>query len=648
MRFNKSLSFKISFSILLAVLLIFTAIFLYNYIISSDLLMKNVKSNVMNMADRKALRIEKVLEVSASIPKNLSYFLESGSYTEKDLEVFVQQIVDGNEEVFGSCIAFEPYAYNSDSLYYAPYSFKADGGIVFKYLNSPAIDYFNQDWYRIPKEMMKPVWTEPYFDEGGGDILMCTHSVPFFYQNNSKKIRGIITIDISLEWLKEFVEDIKVYENGYAFLISSTGNVITHPLEDQIGQENVFDIASEKGYDILLRAAEAMVRGESDFIPYESPMIDGKTWLYYTPLKSSGWSLAVIIPEREFMADLFILNRDLLIIAVLGFVILLLIIIIISKRITNPLRMLSIAAQEIGHGDFNAKLPGISTSDEIGRLNASIGSMQFELKNYINDLKETTAAKEKIESELQIARDIQQGIIPKLFPAFPNIDSIDLFAVLDPARDVGGDLYDFFFVDEKHLCITIGDVSGKGVPASLFMAITRTLLRAKMNKNTSVEAVIREMNNELCLDNANAMFVTLFLGIIDIETGQLLYCNAGHNYPLLANSNGGVVELQGTHGTPLGAMPDLDYGRSEHMLKDGDLLVLYTDGIPEAIDLKEIQYSEERLIKTLESEYNESPTNITKSVLKDLHNFVGEAEQFDDITMLAVRWFQLDQKNNGN
>jgi len=634
----RSLSLKISISILTAVLLVFAAIILYNYNISRDLLLKNVEENVKNLADSKALKIENLLESSAKVPQNLAIILESTEYDIEDLKAYLELIVERNPVVFGSCIAFEPYIFDPDSQYYAPYMFKSSDGLTFKYLHSREVHYFGQEWYELPAELLKPIWTEPYFDEGGGEILMCTYSVPFFMSKDQEKLKGIVTIDLSLEWLKDFVESIKAYENGFAFLISAKGTIITHPKEDQAVMQNIFEIAEERDYEVLRKAAEDMIGGGSGFIPFETPLIDGKAWLFYTTLPASNWSLSIIIPEDEFMTDLHELNRDLLILGISGFVLIMLIVIFISRRITKPLTSLARVATEIGKGEFDTKFAPSISKDEIGQLNASIHKMQTELKNYIKDLQETTAAKEKIESELQIARDIQQGIIPKIFPAFPERDTIDLFAMLEPARDVGGDLYDFFFIDDEHLCFTIGDVSGKGVPASLFMAITRTLLRARMDTSFSVNEVIEAMNNELCLENENAMFVTMFLGILNVETGHIVYCNAGHNYPFIIKPDGKVVELKGTHGTPLGAMPDMVFGSSELQLDSHDTLMLYTDGVSEAIDVDENQYTEERIRNKLSEFKDVNPETITKSLINDLDQFVGEADQFDDITMLVINW----------
>jgi len=642
LRSVRSLSLKISISILTAVLIIFAVIVLYNYFLSRDLLLKNVEDSVKNLAEGEALKIEKLLESSSRIPQTLAYVLGSTDYDIDDLTAYLELMVENNPEVYGSCIAFTPHAFNPDSVFYAPYMHRTgDTGLVFKYLHSRETNYFRQEWYSVSAGSLEPHWTEPYFDKGGGEILMCTYSVPFFNKAHDQ-LKGVITIDLSLEWLQDFVKSIETYENGFAFLVSAEGTFITHPLKDPETELNVFQLAEERDYEVLRKAAKDMVTGGRDFILFETPIIDGRTWLYYTPLPSSGWSLSLIIPEDEFMSELHELNRDLLFIVVIGFMLILFLVVLISRRITKPLTKLATAAGKIGRGDFDTKLPTGKSKDEIGQLNESIREMQSELKEYIRNLQETTAAKEKIESELQIARDIQQGIIPKIFPAFPERENLDLYAILEPARDVGGDLYDFFFIDDDHLCFTIGDVSGKGVPASLFMAITRTLLRARMSDEVKVNEVIEAMNNELCLENENAMFVTLFLGVLNVETGHVVYCNAGHNYPFIIKKDGAVAELKGTHGTPLGAMPDIIFGSSELQLDHGDTIMLYTDGVSEAIDLDEKQYTEKRIKDKLTEFNNASAKTMIKNIIDDLDIFVGEADQFDDITMLVLNWHKND------
>ena len=633
---KRGLSFKLSITVIGVVLAVFAAILLYNYSISKRLLLKNVEENVTNLSASAVNRIESLIRSSMKLPENLVSIINEFDPDEDGLEKYLGILIENNHEIFGACIAFEPYGFYPDSLYMAKYIYRDGDTIRFENLGTDEYGYFLWDWYQIPKELKHSIWSEPYYDEGGGNIIMSTYSVPII---EHQTVKGIVTIDISLEWLEKFISGINFFESGYAFLISRNGTIITHPRQEYIMNESIFSLAEEREMPELREIGRSMIRGESSFTLFNSLVLDKNSYLYYAPLPSTGWSLAIVIPEDELMADLHQLNRDLLVIGLIGLVLLVVLIIMISSRITNPLRKLARISNEIGEGNFDVLLPEMRSRDEISQLNDSFKAMQGALKKYILNLKETTAAKEKIESEIKIARDIQQGILPNIFPPFPERDEIDLFAILEPARDVGGDLYDFFFIDKDHLCFAIGDVSGKGVPAALLMAITRTLLRAKVVSVAMANEVIKKINLELCRDNENAMFVTFFLGILNLPTGTLSYCNAGHNYPFLLSGDREIKQLKKTHGTPLGLFEDINYTVSEIKLKRKEMLILYTDGVTEAFDPAVNLYSEERLVKVIGEYKGNSTKELTLSILDDVRSHADTAEQSDDITIMVLKYY---------
>jgi sigma-B regulation protein RsbU (phosphoserine phosphatase) len=310
--------------------------------------------------------------------------------------------------------------------------------------------------------------------------------------------------------------------------------------------------------------------------------------------------------------------------------------VLIARSITRPLRSLSDAAGEIATGNLHVDLPVIRGGDEVARLSGSFDHMRASLEQYIRDLTETTAAKERIESELKIAHDIQMGILHKIFPPFPDRHEFDIYATLVPAKEVGGDLYDFFFMDEDHLCFTVGDVSGKGVPASLFMAITNTLIKTKATRGLSPEDVLSRVNEDLAMDNPSVMFVTLFLGILNIRTGELAYANGGHNPPYLLRAGGEVVPLEMTGGVALGVVENFAF-RSRHVtLEPGDALFLYTDGVTEAMNARDELYGEERLVPELERLREAPMKELIDGVTASIQAFVQDAPQTDDITMMRL------------
>ena len=321
-----------------------------------------------------------------------------------------------------------------------------------------------------------------------------------------------------------------------------------------------------------------------------------------------------------------------------------------SRSIRNaikPLHFLSNSAQEVAQGNFDALLPTFEHQDEIAQLRDSFATMQQSLKRYVAELKESTAAKASIESELNVAHSIQLSMLPKMFPPFPNRDDIELFGMQKPAKAVGGDLYDFFIRDEK-LFFCIGDVSGKGVPASLVMAVSRTLFRNISAHTDKPSHIVETMNLNICEDNDNCMFVTLFVGVLDLSTGQLRYCNAGHDAPYVQ-----ATQLPCDSNLPVGVTPDLKYSEQETMIATDMTIFLYTDGLTEAENGDHELFGVQRITEVFTT-FKGSPQELIETMTTAVHQFVGETEQSDDLTLLAIKYkkkIEIDNcqiKSNNN
>lgn len=641
---NKGLAFKLIVLILASSALIITMIFSYNYIISRRIVIKNVEENAKNLARATVFQIESVLSPIKRVTENLAAVLEEDStISGREIENLLRRVLQDNPNISGRTVAFAPYAFKKDTRYYCVYCYRdsAQKALKFMYLGGADYEYFYDDWFQIPKELDRAGWSEPYYDEGGANIIMSSYSVPFHRIINGKKqFVGVVTADISLEWLREIVSSIKIYQNGYGFLISKNGTVITHPQKNLIMNETIFSVAEEKNDPVLREIGRQMIQGNSAFVPINNIMTNGKALIAYEPLLSSGWSLGVLFPVDELMGDLNHLNRTLVLLNFLGFILLGVIIVFITGSITRPLRHLAQATEKIGTGDLDAEIPVIKSRDEVGKLAESFISMKSSLKAYIDQLKETTAAKERIESELKIAHDIQMSILPRTFPAFPQRTEFDIYACIEPAKEVGGDFYDFFFIDDDNLCFCIGDVSGKGVPASLFMAVTRTLIKAKSSKNLTPGVVLSRVNEDLCIDNTSCMFVTIFLGILNIRTGELTYSNGGHNFPYVIRNNGEFSQFEKMPGIALGVMDGFVFQERRITLNAGDYLYLYTDGVNEAMNYDGKMYDYERMNLYFKGALRMTPREMTENSLKDLKNFVSNAPQSDDITILVLQYFK--------
>ena len=376
------------------------------------------------------------------------------------------------------------------------------------------------------------------------------------------------------------------------------------------------------------------VEGMGDFLDISYPILAGVAGYVHVGMdrsliRSRIWS--AVATQQGLMFAIFLLS--------------VLVAYALVNRISQPLKQLAAHAGKLATQDFSEPVTGPSdidglpkkSRDEVGELAESFITMEHALRQSVRELKETTAAKERIESELKIAREIQMSMVPKLFPPFPLRPEFDLYATLVPAREVGGDFYDFFFIDDNRLCFAIGDVSGKGVPASLFMAVTITLFRTTAVRVSRPDEILFLLNRELCRGNESCMFVTVFCAILDIRTGEVEYSNGGHNLPYFV-SHAETRPLRNTGGMALGFTEDVTYRSEKIMLRAGDGLFLYTDGVTEAMDEGENQFSEPRLEEFLQQANGSSATEIIRGAVDQVRRHSAGAPQSDDITILALKF----------
>ncbi|MHB8771052.1 MAG: SpoIIE family protein phosphatase [Syntrophales bacterium] len=634
---RRGLAFKLSLMILTGTAVIFTAAFGYNYIYSRNQILRDVETNAENLTLAAVGRIETVLQGAQKHPSALAHTLSTQRLDREALRKRLDAVLADNPEIFGSTVAFEPYAFDPRSRTFAPYVFRDGQTLKHITLGGQDYQYFFWDWYQVPKELERAVWSEPYFDAGAGNIMMSTYSVPFSQERGGRRaFTGIVTADISLEWLVEIVSRLSPYQSGYAFLISQSGAFVTHPDREWIMRESIFSVAEAADDPALRETGRAMVRGEKGFVALRDHFAGEKARMYYAPLPSVGWSIGVVFPEEALFAGIRDLNRVVLIIGTTGFAILFLLIVLISGTITRPLRTLTAKAAEIARGNLDVEVSDAAGGDEVGELSRSFANMKAALKEYIADLAETTAAKERYESELKIARTIQMSFLPKTFPPFPEHAEFDIYATLVPAKEVGGDLYDFFLLDGDHLFFSIGDVSGKGVPAALFMAAAKTLMKGTASHDLSPAEVLVKVNRELCLENDSLMFVTVFCGILNFRSGEVRYSNAGHNPPLILRAGRQPEWLTLPEGFLLGVREDSRYETRQILLAPDDTLLLYTDGVTEAMNGDKRFYEERRLVGLMEEHRQEKPEALVGEVLRSVRAFAGNEPQSDDITLLAL------------
>ena len=316
----------------------------------------------------------------------------------------------------------------------------------------------------------------------------------------------------------------------------------------------------------------------------------------------------------------------------------------VERNIVAPLELLTenvreFAAQPAGEGEIpQPRFTEIDTGDEITELARSCNTMMRDITAYMHDLRSVTAEKERIGTELSVATHIQASMLPCIFPAFPERPEFDIYATMTPAKEVGGDFYDFFLVDADHLALVMADVSGKGVPAALFMVIARTLLKNCAQTGLSPKEVLETVNDQLCENNEAQMFVTVWLGVLQLSTGRLTCANAGHEYPVVRHAGGDYELVKDRHGFVLAGMEGARYREYDLQLEPGDGLYVYTDGVAEATNAGEVLFGTDRMLASLNSHKDARPSELLPAVKADIDAFVGDAPQFDDITMLCLHY----------
>lgn len=632
-----SFAAKLSFYILLFTILIFLATFFIFYMFASRTIREAASNRATNLLEITKLKIENVFTAVRTVPENLLWaVVEQEDVKPDSLYPYTRRILEHNPYIFGTATAFEPYYFKEKGYYFSPYSYRDGDTIGTKQLGTDDYDYHSWDWYATPKKLNHAYWSEPYYDDGGGEMLMITYSIPIREADGT--FIGIQTVDVSLGWLTDLVNSLKPYPSAYTILLARDGTYIVHPNKENILTNTIFGMADSIDNDCLKKLGERMIAGELGMMEMKNSFgAKGDSFVFFTPLDSDKWSLGMVIRKDEVFRELNITNWRVLTLIFAGLILLFIFSMLIIRQLTRPLSLFAKSAGEIATGNFNAPLPDIRSEDEMAELHNSFKDMQHHLTDYIEQLKKTTGAKERIESELRIAHDIQMGMIPKTFPPFPERDDVDLYAVLYPAKEVGGDLYDFL-IDSDRLYFVIGDVSGKGIPASLFMATTRSLFRSVAAFYRDPAEILISLNNSIAETNESSMFVTLFIGILDLESGKLLYSNAGHNPPILIKPDGKPIYMEATPNVPAGLFPEFIYGSQELQVEKGTTIFLYTDGLTEAENIEKKLYGKERLLNLLERVDIVEPKDVTETVIERVAVHVGEAEQSDDLTILTIKY----------
>ena len=635
---NRSLVFKLSASILLTILVgsFALSIFVSNY--SKPLLKEQVISAAYKALGEVNHNIAQGADIAEQSLVNTANILElKNNVNGEELDLLAQAGLESITEQYGHFYEF--------FIYMLPkHGELANGIFYYSYIKNGKMHTLswketgfaqNREWLHNALKTGKIHWTEPYMaqDPNGNELLSSSVSIPFKFKGSSDW-DGVIGTSGDLDAMRDWLTNYKFEADGKYLLTSAKGLYLIHPDKNIEFKKTISELADEINSEQLKYVAQQVKKGESGFVTMpKSSVYKSEVVFVYSPIPKTNWSSYLVYSSDNFYKPVRHFQLILLSVTLIGVFLLILFINWICKFTTNPIVKLSHVAEKYGKGEFEAELPPIISNDEVGILTQAFYTMRDNLLNLLKIQKENAREEQKRASELEIAAKIQSSVLPV---DFPNTTHFDLYASMNPAKEVGGDFYDFFVIDENHFAFLIADVSGKGIPAALFMMNAKSLLKSNLLSGYSLNIAVNKTNNELCATNEAGMFLTAFIAVLNTQTGELEYVNAGHNPPAV-KLNDKFEYLKSDANLVLSAMENYEYKASRILLKPENSILIYTDGVTEAQNTKEEFYGEERLISILNSKIQNTKETI-ENIKADIKEFSTGASQFDDITILALKY----------
>jgi sigma-B regulation protein RsbU (phosphoserine phosphatase) len=537
-------------------------------------------------------------------------------------------------DVYGSTIAVEVADGDARGQAFAPYLFRDQRGIQYSDLATDSYAYRRLPWYRNAADSRRPVWSLPYFDAGGGETWMVTYSVPFFRRlaDDQRVLAGVITADLDMKWVSEAAAKVPLGQMGMGWLVSPpTARSFITPIGATAQRIASFDASIDA--ERIREAGENMLARDVTFAPLPAGLASQPAYLAVRNLETLDWRLMLIVPQATLLAEARNLLHRQLWLGAAGLLVIIGAISLVAAAISRPIHALAEAVGTASEDHLAFSLPELRRSDEVGVLTEALRRMRDSLQRHIHMRAESLAAEARLEHDLQIAASIQQSMLPR--PSSRVVPAgVRVAATLLPAKQVGGDLHDYFAAGETNLLFAIADVSDKGIPAALFMARSAALLKMLGAIGHAPNRLLYELNVRLVEDNDTCMFVTLGCGLLNVRTGRVQYASAGHEPPLLRHSDGTVRPISVDNGTAIGIEPAAEYPVVEAFMAPGDTLVLFTDGVTEATAQDESQFGTDRLVALLGAAPDGDPDVLVRRIVDSIAAAGFRAT--DDLSVLAI------------
>ena len=599
-------------------------------IVTGGLLLTHTREQTLRQTEREAAaiassaanRIQARIDGVAKVDQVLAGLLSS---RREQAPAIIRDILAANPEIGDISAAFVPRDRSALREDDAPVARrKADGSIVMGSRLTDPEPYWSSPWFVRGLNCDAGCWQAPFRSAERNETLVgFSMAIP----GKNVPVIGVADTTISLGWLQKLLGGLTKPDHASAFVLDTNGEFLAHDWVSYIGTR-----ASRP-----LRTAVAENRNPVRITPEEGGRVSEPVWVYFVPINGTRWTFGLTMPEREVLADLrhtYLVDIMLGVLALAGVS---LITLIVTRRLMSPLGVLAERAENVSRGDLDFALPVVRRDDEVGRLTRAFDQMRHQLAGHIDTAKRTAREQERMASELEIARQIQLALIPE---AHWQADDgrLELHAALRPASAVGGDLYTYFALGARHVCVMVGDVSDKGIPAALFMARTITLARTIATHARSPSDILGALNRELCKGNDTCMFVTLLCGVVETETGLLALASAGHEQPVL-HAGGSAILVDVETGPALGLDREARYPVRVLTLLGGDTVLMYTDGVSEAHAGNQKLYGAHALLESVSRiEEGATPETFVDRVLHDVDAYVDGAVAYDDIALLALTW----------
>jgi len=610
---------------LLAVVLLGTA-----YLVR-QLIVTRTHQEALSTARDAAMGLDNAMRAVMITTTGLSDLVAHSNLDDDELVITLRAMVRATPDAFGALLALEPRG--TDAAMFARYV-SVDNGKDRDFV-ADGYDYRTQDWYKRTLSSPAGWWSEPYYSETAGNLWMVTYNMPLHRADDIGRAQGMISLDLPLTTLTSQIRLLGEREGWRVSLVAPAGMLAANPVHGVALHETLDSyIARYRRSDMDGIAAAVRKRRAGQFLHLDQEL--GETrYTAVEPVGDSGWMLFVSQSDKLVVARLY---RALLLLTAVAVVLALVSIWLLrrlARSISRPLEQLALSAAHFGHGEFDKPPPHTGRRDEVGLLARSLEFGRTSIRQQLDEIEAMGAARQKLESELSIARDIQLAMLPHNRVIERDHTRLEAHAVLEPAKAVGGDFYCFIERGDDELWFAIGDVSDKGVPAALFMARTVTMLEVAAGVATAPDRMLAEASRRLVEGNDTCMFATVLCGRIDVRTGEFVLASAGHESPLLLRASGESTLLDMQAGAPLGFEASEDFPVLRGQLFAGDSLLAYTDGITEAFDVDDQAFGDQRMLAEVRPLY--SAQDNCERLVAQVHAFAVDREQSDDITVLAIR-----------